>query len=417
MQGPCPLSTFSVGKPREHIADMRDPKKLKRAIKPQKSFLSAKRWVYPPISEEQRRAAKARTEESFKQLAAKARSNGDIFFSSLVGLLARDNQYISELPRLLEEFPCESPSGFPREIDFTNADWRFRVWAHLLETVTSDDSSALVRKGIPPLPLEEIFFLHSGEVKRCLVDLNTLAKYFTDVFHIPLPALLFPSEDYRDRSRPGMTSANAKGRNVSSIVQYALLKTGPTWKLVFDSKETSGLRQKGWRYVQYLVERSHRSFTVWDISKDVDEIDPMQIGMTSECANEFVASETGRTKTGEMRSDNHYIMRLREEYEFCISEAIRARSGNDYDRAMLYESKAEQSLQALKKYLDEAKNRGTRTSLEKVRDRITQSINRALRELEKYDKKAFRHFKSAFGTIYSNNLSYDPPESIIWLTH
>jgi len=180
----------------------------------------------------------------------------------------------------------------------------------------------------------------------------------------------------------------------ASDQRYAIFCTGPTWTVIFDGKKYQGMKSNGFEYIHYLVGQKRKQYTVVEIDKY------LQIGIKTERKGQkdkildekTIADYKNRLKeiTPSLEDEDPIIQKeAQKEYDFIVSELEKNVGKN---------GKA-------KKFRDQT---------DRIKSRITKSIERALKELKKHDEKAFIHFKDAFKSINSSDQCYNPREDFDW---
>lgn len=149
-----------------------------------------------------------RNRHKFQQGVALARRNGFVDSLTLTWILANDEQYKTALPRLWEEYQCDSYGS--RKLETETVEGRVAAWLKMLDRFTTNElSSALGKSGLPKI---QALPLRHGDNSH--INLEDLAGYFRRVLDIPLPGLLFPSDEQTTHSlmNPHYDAAQEKDR-------------------------------------------------------------------------------------------------------------------------------------------------------------------------------------------------------------
>jgi hypothetical protein len=196
----------------------------------------------------------------------------------------------------------------------------------------------------------------------------------------------------------------------NASADFEFRKTGPTWEIVYEGKKTSGLRQRGFSYIHYLVSHSGKDFDTNELAKAVDgiELEYTVIGSSTEIKNGDNLRDVADGKT---RAD------LTKEWARLRRQVEEAENNNDLAQL----SKTKEELEKFEKYYYEmfrpgGKSRKFMVNSKRNSNRINRSVARAIEELKRHnEKKAARHFKQALKPIYSHSKSYSPDRHIPWL--
>lgn len=209
----------------------------------------------------------------------------------------------------------------------------------------------------------------------------------------------------------------------SKGIEFAFLQEGPTWKLTFKGKSYSGLRGSGFEILHYLVCRPKKAINIIDLVKEFDtKTDPDGIEKSQKT---YVDDQNDKKRIPKnKRRDSREIIddqtrnQVKEHYESLQKELKEAEAHNDSGR----KERIQEELYSLETYVtkylkDERLSPRFSDELSVAINRIGKRLTRALKQIEKYDKNAYHHFKAALGNIYTFLLSYNPHKDIPWVTH
>jgi hypothetical protein len=234
--------------------------------------------------------------------------------------------------------------------------------------------------------------------------------------------ILYPDTNDIDDINEEKTKPSPDPQNEENVFR----QTGPTWTIIYKGKELSGLKGKGFRYIHFLVSNHGKEYHVNELSKEIDKLDPSVEKYTEtddyldkdEAENEYKKKMRGKIFIDHRDMINGKSQKaFKDHYDYLKEELKKAEDNNDIDRA----NQARKELEDYEKILISSISPGGKTrkfvdSTSRNMDRITKSIERAVKAMEDLDEATFRHFKSALTPIRSFYLSYTPISHIDWLT-
>lgn len=183
-------------------------------------------------------------------------------------------------------------------------------------------------------------------------------------------------------------------KSLSDLInhQYLFRQEGPAWKIVFEGRSLTGLKGKGFTYIHYLVSNAYKIPPMLDLIKLY----------SGESLPKLFSHEVidGRAR-------KEYLTRMKD----VKNKITEVKRNNDVGQ----KEKAQRELEFLENSLSEGK-KGKKFEDEtiKAKNRIAKSIERAIIEIEKYDKPAGKHFKKAFKPVKTLYFSYRPDTPIPW---
>ena len=218
-------------------------------------------------------------------------------------------------------------------------------------------------------------------------------------------------------------------KDASVEPQYAFYSEGPTWTITFDGKTIRGLRGKGFEYLHHLVSNKFNDiypseFMQLSSAPENDFRDPnKQINLPIDFED---GAEKRDVDFDEIFArdfpietlDDQFLEEIKKERTRLHKEVKEAAGNNDLDR----KEKAIKDLERFKWHIAEylgkkGKIKIFKDGTKKTKDRIAVNINRALNRIQKENKAAYKHFKWALGSLYTEQLSYRPSEDIDWHTY
>lgn len=196
--------------------------------------------------------------------------------------------------------------------------------------------------------------------------------------------------------------------------RYALYKDGASWTLVFDGKKISGLRGSGFKYIQYLVQHRGRQFSTEEISM-LDGVTSGKADRSYENQEALRAVKAGSPDVSQKIGDRRVISNLKKALGDLCQEREQATENNDVGRLDKINEQITQYEEYLREYIGiGAHGRQFNNESKRTQRRITKSVERAVKQLEKYDLRVYRHFITAIHPINSFSLSYTPLEPLDW---
>lgn len=226
-------------------------------------------------------------------------------------------------------------------------------------------------------------------------------------------------------------------KQVIESAPYAFYQTGPGWAIRYAGKTISPLKEKGFKYIQYLVLRKNKTISTEDLAL-IDRNDPEMIKSTAVKRDsghmdhddmaaldyyiESVANSNGQWVAGKasgidgddtmdkktLKNYLQYIRELNEKIE--IAEL----KGDEKSKKLLIDQK-ETIIQYIKdNTTPDHTSRKFKTPVDKDKDRIGHAISRALSELKKHNKKIYEHFARSIKSPYSYVRIYNPDVDIDW---
>jgi hypothetical protein len=214
--------------------------------------------------------------------------------------------------------------------------------------------------------------------------------------------------------------------------QYALYQTGPTWTLIFDGNEIVGLEQFGFKYINFLIQHPNQSFPTRDMDSLLDSPESVQDKnafdvLSVEGREHFIDSSSAKTSRTNLSKEDEERYRKEMEDLKEYRQIIRKHEemeeeelgSSNIDPELLKESKKAVS-RFLKDYESKLKYGGVvyekKEMIKKQQQRISKSIERAVKEINKYDTAAVEHFMAALSPINSKNQGYGTSKNIKWET-
>lgn len=221
--------------------------------------------------------------------------------------------------------------------------------------------------------------------------------------------------------------------------ENVFVNTGPTWKIVYEGKETAGLKGKGFKFIHFLVANQERVYHTDDLQKHAEPVDTEFFESSGNRIEPVYNPEESLQKSnagylkGKKTIEDHWNG---DEFDiqdkatpttkaWIHSENIRLKhelekEKRDGNPDAIKE--AEEEYKQFLKYATQCVGKGGKSRRDvdpsdKNKNKISKSIERALDEIKIYDQNLYLHFKRSLGTINSFNQSYNPDRKIEWKTH
>lgn len=202
--------------------------------------------------------------------------------------------------------------------------------------------------------------------------------------------------------------------------KYAFFYHAPTWTISFDGATISGLKAKGFKYIWFLVERKYKQF-------HTDELAPIEGDLQEESKltysdfDKFYQEWQSKSVEGKGKIDirnkidkmaKKDLTKYREGLKDDLKEA---ESMNDPDRINKARWLLESFEDELKKVIGlKGKERKFIDNSTRTKNRITKSVERALKEIKKNNEQIYKHFHDALKPINDFTQCYRPAQDIEW---
>jgi hypothetical protein len=360
------------------------------------------------------------SDEYLDYIAQRAILNGFIpLLYDLAYIMAVEEDYRDILPKLWEFYECNVRHG--TEIKTVTREDRAGVWFILLQRwggTPPDQSNSFLPPPywgkVRPIRYLNLYDPVTRELKtpgqkrdeNNLVKLEDLKEYLRSIeqtleINFQLPKRLFPSIAEDTGSDKDLSAPN---------LEYVFVKTGPTWKIVFEGREMAGLEGSGFEYLHYLIEnyRHPKEIEVDELFKAIEKNIPTDRTMEDPDLHEsFQEDESWQEVT-----DKRTLKDVRENIEDLEDQKKDAERNNDQYRV----SHLTEEIEKLNEYCTGSQFQGRLKAFsdhkKRIADRIRKALTRALQEIQKHDEKAHDHLRRAFPPLYSPQKSYKPSEDV-----
>ncbi len=200
---------------------------------------------------------------------------------------------------------------------------------------------------------------------------------------------------------------NSPIESTRQSVQYAFLKEGPSWAIVWEGKRYFGFRGRGFETLHFLVRNPHQEFNIMQISA-CTEYEPKR-GIEEENYahnSEGVSHEWSHQQI----ADKKAIQAARKELENLWEEKREACQRDDIET----EEGCDKKIKKLQSYLNEKAFPVAEQKREL--NRIGTQLERAIKNIEKICPQLGAHFRKSLGSLYSSALAYRPDNTTEWKT-
>jgi hypothetical protein len=366
-------------------------------------------------------------------IAEDARASGFIALDHLGFILAKDEQYIENIPYLWEHYELNKRG--PAEPDISTPKARVGVWIDILYrwafgTVAGSTAGLKVMRRMEVHSVNE----KAGKLEEYIpgdiayVTLEEIEEYFTKVVEIPLPRLLFLPK------KEGVPEVPAEGQQDKGAIDYGFFREGPTWTIIFAGKRIYGLKGKGFSEIYHLVQNENKEIPAPElmaldgvvlegVPKDV--VDPVDICNLKEDLPEEWSTfdeKDQAEKRAVVRAESAFdvdsavsntdFVALSKEKEKLEAERKKAEDQGNFERV----AELEDDIKAINKYGVELyfeKNRRLKPEIKKITDRVGKRIRWAIDKISERDPDAGTHFqKSIKPSAYK--LVYRPENPVRW---
>lgn len=259
----------------------------------------------------------------------------------------------------------------------------------------------------------DLYKRHADEVTGALDELGR--RYFTQIRERSLPGdclLRTVYESASVNSVPAVISLEKQPENF-------FRKRGAVWETRFQGRNTICLLNvdKGAEYINLLLAFPDREMSVYEIAvgNAVNTIEqPAGSGIAPEDIEDGYQVTQGIPlgDAGDV-ADRRALNECKQQARELFEEMEEARERGDHARI----EEIEKEMAALVKYIEGGKGLGGRQrrvgdKRKNVRDAFRNAVDRAIRQIEKYDKPLAEHLKASIK--YGNEVVYRPGMVITW---
>jgi hypothetical protein len=214
--------------------------------------------------------------------------------------------------------------------------------------------------------------------------------------------------------------------------QYALYQTGPTWTLIFDGNEIVGLKEAGFKYINFLIQHPNQSYLTMDLDsliktpESVHQKDEFK-GLSEDVREYLFGSNSAKTgRVNLSKEDRERYLKEREnltEYREILNkhEEMEEEEPGSSDIDPILQKEAKKAVGRFLKDYESKLNYGgveyaKKEMIKKQQQRISKRIERAVKEINKHDTAAFEHFIEALSPINTKMQCYGTSKNIKWET-
>ncbi len=342
-------------------------------------------------------------------------SSPELFNIAIAQKHEQDNKDVS-LTSVLHEIIVDNPPPW----DFPSYDNKMQtLWKTLYPFREIEDLKPLYEVKIEDKEAEQDFEKKSKKLQQCFqkdFSQKFLRETADDFINDYIKTVYQVGWSYADLWRLKKLYINryysAVRIGLRDEANYAFYKQGEAWKITFDGKPITGLKQNGFKYIHFLVCHENESF----LHTELNEMDYGAAANGKQFTNEHLNIDGTDTfelidKQGsqEIKAE---IQRLREEHQKALSL-------DEHEYAL----QLEKELEELEAYYSETHSRVGKIKIErgnykKIQTRIGNAIKRAINLLEQKDyKEVAQHFKKSIKGIYGNKIFYTSVDNkITWFT-
>lgn len=259
----------------------------------------------------------------------------------------------------------------------------------------------------------DLYKRHANEVMGALDEL--LSRHRTAIRERTLPGDCLLQTAYQANSvmsMPAVVSAEKQPENF-------FRKRGAVWEARFQNRNTICLLNvdKGAEYINLLLAFPERASSVYEIAcgSAANAIDlPANTGVAPEDIEDGYQVVTGAplTDAGDV-ADRRALREWQQRARELLGEIEEAREASDHARI----EEIEEEMAFLTKAMEGGKGLGGRQrkagdKRKNVRDAFRNAVDRAIKQIEKYDKPLAEHLKASIS--YGNEVVYRPGIPITW---
>ncbi|AOS78381.1 hypothetical protein Q5W_05065 [Hydrogenophaga sp. PBC] len=259
----------------------------------------------------------------------------------------------------------------------------------------------------------DLYKRHADEVTGALDELGR--RYFTQIRERSLPGDCLLRTVYESASVNSVPAVISMEKQPENFFR----KRGAVWETRFQGRNTICLLNvdKGAEYINLLLAFPDREMSVYEIAvgNAVNTIEqPAGSGIAPEDIEDGYQVTQGIPlgDAGDV-ADRRALNECKQQARELFEEMEEARERGDHARI----EEIEKEMAALVKYIEGGKGLGGRQrrvgdKRKNVRDAFRNAVDRAIRQIEKYDKPLAEHLKA--GIKYGNEVVYRPGMAITW---
>ncbi|CAJ0877644.1 7-cyano-7-deazaguanine synthase [Ralstonia mannitolilytica] len=259
----------------------------------------------------------------------------------------------------------------------------------------------------------DLYKRHADEVTGALDELGR--RYFTQIRERSLPGDCLLRTVYESASVNSVPAVISMEKQPENFFR----KRGAVWETRFQGRNTICLLNvdKGAEYINLLLAFPDREMSVYEIAvgNAVNTIEhPAGSGIAPEDIEDGYQVTQGIPlgDAGDV-ADRRALNECKQQARELFEEMEEARERDDHARI----EEIEKEMAALVKYIEGGKGLGGRQrrvgdKRKNVRDAFRNAVDRAIRQIEKYDKPLAEHLKASIK--YGNEVVYRPGMAITW---
>jgi len=259
----------------------------------------------------------------------------------------------------------------------------------------------------------DLYKRHADEVTGALDELGR--RYFTQIRERSLPGDCLLRTVYESASVNSVPAVISMEKQPENFFR----KRGAVWETRFQGRNTICLLNvdKGAEYINLLLAFPDREMSVYEIAvgNAVNTIEhPAGSGIAPEDIEDGYQVTQGIPlgDAGDV-ADRRALNECKQQARELFEEMEEARERGDHARI----EEIEKEMAALVKYIEGGKGLGGRQrrvgdKRKNVRDAFRNAVDRAIRQIEKYDKPLAEHLKASIK--YGNEVVYRPGMAITW---
>lgn len=259
----------------------------------------------------------------------------------------------------------------------------------------------------------DLYKRHADEVTGALDELGR--RYFTQIRERSLPGDCLLRTVYESASVNSVPAVISMEKQPENFFR----KRGAVWETRFQGRNTICLLNvdKGAEYINLLLAFPDREMSVYEIAvgNAVNTIEhPAGSGIAPEDIEDGYQVTQGIPlgDAGDV-ADRRALNECKQQARELFEEMEEARVRGDHARI----EEIEKEMAALVKYIEGGKGLGGRQrrvgdKRKNVRDAFRNAVDRAIRQIEKYDKPLAEHLKASIK--YGNEVVYRPGMAITW---
>jgi hypothetical protein len=258
----------------------------------------------------------------------------------------------------------------------------------------------------------DLYKRHAGEVTAALDEM--VRRHTTSIRERTIPGDALLRTVYESASVISVPAVSSKEKLPDNIFR----KRGAVWEARFNRGNTINIIgvDKGAEYINLLLAHPDREASVYEVvcGYALGVADVAKPGLEHDDIQEGFQVTTG-VPLGDagVVVDRKAVEQYRAKYQSLVTEKAEAEQDGDHQRVEEIEDEMAQIADAITGGVGKGgKLRKAGDKRKNVRDAFRNSVNRAIKAIEKYDKPLATHLTSSIS--FGNEVVYRPQPAVVW---